>query len=121
MENCKVKHLLFLLSTGLALVLSSGAVAGDPAAGESKFRQLCASCHGNTGKGDGPAARGLRPPPADMTSSEWQASVDDDYLREIITRGGPAVGKSPMMTPFGHALRGDDLDNIIAFIRAMDD
>jgi mono/diheme cytochrome c family protein len=107
----------------LALLVGGAqvALAADVEAGETKFRQLCFSCHGNTGRGDGPAAAGLRPKPADMTSAQWQSSVADDYLRDIITRGGAAVGKSPMMTPWGHALKGDDLDNVIAYIRSLDD
>ena len=114
---------LLSCAVGIAFTigLSPSALAADAAAGEARFKQLCASCHGNAGKGDGPAAAALRPKPADMTSADWQASVDGDYLREIITRGGAAVGKSPMMTPFGHALRGEDMDNMIAFIRSLGD
>lgn len=116
-----MKPLQLLVAACLTLVLSTGAMAADVSAGETKFRQLCASCHGNTGQGDGPASRSLRPAPADMSDADWQASVDDDYLREIITKGGGAVGKSPMMTGFGHALRGDDLDNVMAYIRRLAD
>jgi high-affinity iron transporter len=35
--------------------------------GAAVFLTACASCHGSTGRGDGPAARGLAPPPADLT------------------------------------------------------
>jgi high-affinity iron transporter len=35
--------------------------------GAAVFQNACASCHGSTGRGDGPAARGLAPPPADLT------------------------------------------------------
>ena len=105
-----------------ALMLSVGYVqAGDAAAGETRFKQLCATCHGPTGKGDGPAAPGLNPKPRNMNDAEWQASVDDDYLANIIKKGGPAVGKSPMMTPFGHALNEQQLKDVIAYIRKLDD
>lgn len=116
-----MKAFHFLAIACLTIAISTGAMAADVAAGETRFRQLCANCHGNTGQGDGPASRGLRPRPANMAEAEWQASVDDDYLRQIITRGGASVGKSPMMTGFGHTLRGDDLDNVIAFIRSLAD
>jgi mono/diheme cytochrome c family protein len=35
--------------------------------GRNEFVQSCASCHGVSGKGDGPVANSLRPRPADLT------------------------------------------------------
>jgi len=35
--------------------------------GESVFLRHCAACHGETGRGDGPAAGALRVAPADLT------------------------------------------------------
>jgi mono/diheme cytochrome c family protein len=32
------------------------------------FRNYCAPCHGNDGRGNGPAASSLRKPPADLTA-----------------------------------------------------
>lgn len=64
---------------------------------EAIFNSRCVTCHGQNGKGDGPASAGLQPPPRDFTSHEWQASVTDEYLEKIIKFGGAAVGKSPMM------------------------
>ncbi|QKK01420.1 MAG: cytochrome c [Pseudomonadota bacterium] len=111
----------------IAVVISAGnllagsALAADAAAGEAKFKQLCATCHGPTGQGDGPASAALNPSPRDMSDAEWQASVDDEHLKTVITQGGAAVGLAPTMTAFGHALKGDDLDNVIAYIRSLDD
>jgi len=36
--------------------------------GKESFLQYCATCHGKTGKGDGPAAYVLRTPPPDLTT-----------------------------------------------------
>jgi mono/diheme cytochrome c family protein len=38
-----------------------------PASGEVLYRRYCASCHGLAGRGDGPAAGALTPPPTDLT------------------------------------------------------
>jgi mono/diheme cytochrome c family protein len=35
--------------------------------GATTFRAYCAQCHGITGRGDGPAAKALKIPPADLT------------------------------------------------------
>lgn len=110
-----------------ALILSAGsllahsALAADAEAGEAKFKQLCATCHGQTGQGDGPASAALNPKPRDMSDSEWQESVDDEHLRTVIKDGGAAVGLSPTMTAFGHALSDEDVENIVAYIRSLDD
>ena len=110
-----------------AVILSAGALlaqpseAADASAGEAKFKQLCATCHGPTGKGDGPASAALNPQPRDLSSAEWQNSVDDAHIRTVIKDGGAAVGLSPVMTAFGHALSEEDLDNIVAYIRSLDD
>jgi mono/diheme cytochrome c family protein len=64
---------------GLALMLLAGpALAEDPLdeasaedllleIGRGDFLRLCASCHGASARGDGPAASGLKVPPADLT------------------------------------------------------
>ena len=39
----------------------------SPASGKEMFNSYCASCHGKSGKGDGPAASALKQPPADLT------------------------------------------------------
>ena len=59
----------------------------------------CSTCHGTEGKGNGPAAITLNPKPRNYTDVAWQKSVTDDHLREIIVKGGAAVGKSPLMPP----------------------
>jgi len=64
-----------LLAPALALVLINDTTAGaqratDPAGvktGRELFATYCASCHGITGRGNGPAAEELRRRPADLT------------------------------------------------------
>lgn len=111
----------FTLVAGIAALcmISGQAQAGDAEAGKAKFQQFCATCHGPAGAGDGPASAALRPKPRALNDGEWQATVDDDYLKKVITEGGAAVGLSPMMTPWGHALKGEDLENVVAYIRSL--
>lgn len=104
----------------LALALASApALAADAKAGQARFQQLCAACHGPAGKGDGAAAVALKPKPRDLTNAAWQASVKDAYLRDVIAKGGAAVGKSPLMAPFGASLPGEQLANVVAYIRSL--
>jgi mono/diheme cytochrome c family protein len=41
--------------------------AKPPSSGDILYRKYCASCHGVEGRGDGPAAPALTPPPVDLT------------------------------------------------------
>jgi hypothetical protein len=59
----------------------------------------CAACHGERGKGDGPAAVALTPKPRDWTDAAWNKTVTDERLAKVIVSGGQAVGLSPLMTP----------------------
>lgn len=114
----RVLLIAVLLTAGGAL--ADPASAADAAAGETKFKQMCSTCHGPTGHGDGPASAALNPSPRDLSDPEWQASVDDEHIRTVITQGGAAVGLSPMMTAFGH-LNDEDVANLVAYIRTLDD
>ncbi|HWQ53508.1 MAG TPA: cytochrome c [Bryobacteraceae bacterium] len=40
----------------------------SPSSGPAMYRAYCASCHGVSGKGDGPAATALKRQPADLTA-----------------------------------------------------
>ena len=46
---------------------AASAAQGPPTDGRVLFATYCASCHGKTGRGDGPAAEALRIKPADLT------------------------------------------------------
>lgn len=53
----------------VAAIGGSGLVVADNhkgVAGEDDFKQYCASCHGVSGKGDGPVAPSLKNPPTDL-------------------------------------------------------
>jgi len=55
--------------------------------------------YGASGAGDGAAAAALKPKPRDYSDAEWQASVTDEYIEEVILKGGAAKGLSPLMPP----------------------
>ena len=57
------------------------------ATGSALFRERCVTCHGERGRGDGPASSGLRPPPADLVLHVPQHS--DGELFYMVSRGMP--------------------------------
>lgn len=85
--------------------------------GATLYKANCASCHGESGKGDGPAAAVMKPPPTDHTNATYMATLSDEDLAKVIQMGGAMRGK-PLM-PSNPQLRGDDLDALVAFTRGL--
>ncbi len=56
------------------------------AAGQATYAQYCAACHGAEGKGDGAAAAGLNPKPADFHAAHVQG-LSDGAIFYVITHG----------------------------------
>jgi high-affinity iron transporter len=63
----------------------STAAAADP--GKAVFEANCATCHGSTGKGDGPAGAGLEVPPRNFTTGEFKYGADLASVEHTIGTG----------------------------------
>ncbi len=58
-----------VMGAGLGAALTALGCAVQPQAdGKALFHDYCAGCHGDDGRGDGPAALGLARKPADLTT-----------------------------------------------------
>ncbi len=57
--------------------------------GEKVAKVNCVSCHGDKGKGNGPAAVALNPKPADWTSKRVQDEPDGEIFWKITNGRGP--------------------------------
>lgn len=57
--------------------------------GAETYQQYCAVCHGNTGKGDGPAASALkvRPPDLRTLARRHGGKFPDTYVASILRNG----------------------------------
>lgn len=95
------------------------ALRGDPAAGAKLYATYCASCHGSEGKGDGPVATSLKPPPANHADHVYMGTLSDEHLYTVIAQGGATVGKSPMMAPWRGVINDQGIRDLIAFIRKL--
>jgi high-affinity iron transporter len=84
--------------------------------GERIYAERCAQCHGGLGRGDGPAARGLSPPPADLTLRTATGPLPADYFRRV-TYGTPGTA----MPAFGSVLSPDERWDVIAHVLTLSD
>jgi mono/diheme cytochrome c family protein len=80
--------------------------------GAEVFGRNCTGCHGQAGKGDGPAAVALLPRPRDLSSARFS----DRALSEVLWNG---VKGSSMHG--WHHLPGNDLRGLAAFVRSLED
>ena len=95
------------------------ASGGDAGKGEALYATYCGSCHGLRGDGDGPVGASLDPQPAKHSDAAYMDGLSDEHLFTVIKRGGPAVGKSPLMAPWGGTLSDDQIRDVVAFTRSL--
>ena len=85
--------------------------------GGELYKMNCVPCHGPGGKGDGPSAATLNPPPRDHTDPELMESLADKRIGETVQKGGIISGYPNM--PSSPHIRGDDLVALVAFVRSL--
>jgi cytochrome c5 len=113
-----------LLASAFLLVASIASAEEPPAAATQEaatvWQQRCSTCHGLSGKGDGPAGAALTPKPRDFSSADWQKTVTDDHLQKVILEGGQAVGLSMLMIPNPDlAAKPDVIKALVAHVRGL--
>jgi len=104
-----------LLACLLALLVAVPALAADLDAGKNLYLSRCLFCHGQSGKGDGPAAAGLKPPPTNLTTPEYWKTATAEQMKGIIANGIP----SSAMLPFKAALSPEQIDTLVTYLRTF--
>jgi mono/diheme cytochrome c family protein len=87
------------------------------AAGKSLFENNCSSCHGVSGRGDGPAAKALNPVPADLATAVRMPMARDSYLYWAIAEGGAPVRSA--MPSFKLSLSSAQIWKIVLYLRTL--
>jgi mono/diheme cytochrome c family protein len=96
---------------------SSGSAAVPPERGREIYKANCVACHGESGKGDGPGAGVLKPPPRDHTDRAYMSTLSDKEIGDIIRMGGAIKGK-PLM-PSHPQINGGDLNALVGYVRSL--
>ena len=106
------------LLRGLSATAPSASAATNPALCPDVYRSRCASCHGVSGRGDGPLAASLKPPPRDFSKSTFGRYRSDEALRQVIVGGGSVLGLSPVM-PAHPELSDAELHELVRCLRSF--
>lgn len=97
------------------------AEAGDASRGQPLYQQYCSSCHGPEGCGGGPLSANLDPKPALHCDGDYMNALSDEHLFTVVQKGGFAVGKSPLMAPWGGTLDDAQIWDVVAYMRSLAD
>jgi mono/diheme cytochrome c family protein len=106
--------------------------APSAAAGRETFLKYCASCHGKTATGDGPAAFVLKTPPPDLTtlSKQHEDKFPAGYISAVLTFGKSFASHGAVDMPiWGSRFKTLDpvhdptgqqhIDDVVAYIRSL--
>lgn len=88
--------------------------AAARAAGAGIYQANCATCHGPQGRGDGPAAPAMTPPPSNFTESKY-ADYPDQFFFWIVSEGKKGTG----MPPWKDLLSEEDRWRVVEFLRSF--
>ena len=108
-----------LLALALAARAQSPADGADLALGKARFEVFCASCHGAAGDGQGPAAKGLTPPPRNFTVGDFRYGGTDKDIFEVISNGAASKGGSPLMAAWGPIIPEAERWALVRYIRSL--
>jgi mono/diheme cytochrome c family protein len=112
-----------------AAIISSIGYAEGAEKGKADYINLCASCHGTKGKGDGPVAKYLSKAPADLTklSDAHNGIFPSERVFELIdgrrevgahgTREMPVWGRSTFLAPARMRAKFREITHYISMLR----
>ncbi len=92
----------------------------------TKYQNFCASCHGDKGAGNGPAAAGLNPKARNFTDKAWKAGhgSDKERIAKVIKLGVAGAGypdlKNVAMAPWGGVLTDEEVTQMVEVVQSFD-
>ena len=108
----------FVVGACAAVVLMTArAWGGDTSElGVRLYAERCSPCHGEHGRGDGPTAPALVPPPRDFADAAFWKGRTLAQLRAVVKDGKPGT----MMPPFAGVLSDAEIDAVAESLRRFD-
>ena len=113
----KVSFLFALVTASISILPNFG--YADAATGKASFEQRCSSCHGASGMGDGPVAAALPPGTiGNLVAGPFKFAKDEAKLRELLQKGGAALGLNAMMPPVAGA-SDEEFNALVKYVLSL--
>ena len=104
---------------GVAISAGAATGKGDAAKGKALFEEKCAGCHGKDGKAETDLGKKLKPHPANLSDTKAMAEKTQAEIVKIITDGGKASGRSPLMAAWGTKLGEDGVRDVVEHMKQI--
>lgn len=112
------RALLLLSFLGLAACQPDGRGKMQRLSAQDLFRLHCSTCHGD-GSGNGHVAATLKVKPRNLKHRDWQTSVSDEQILNVIRNGGAARKLSPEMPAFEDKLSDQEMQALVVYLRVL--
>lgn len=85
--------------------------------GQAVYMERCAACHGDSGRGDGSAAKSLSPAPAKLKGAA--ENLGDTYMFWRIAEGGAMDPFNSSMPAHQSVLSEDQIWQVVEFLKTL--
>ena len=85
------------------------------AAGQKLYAKNCASCHGETGKGDGKMGAQMTPTPSNLTDADWKHGSTDGEIFVVVRDGVKGTG----MKSFKSKMVEKDMWDVVNYVHSL--
>jgi cytochrome c oxidase cbb3-type subunit III len=101
------------------VAVASTAFAQETVPPKMTYMMFCATCHGESGKGNGPSGASLSTKPRNFTDCKLMAAISDQTIFKVIKYGGAAAGLSREMPGWAASLDDNDIHGLVKHIRGF--
>jgi cytochrome c oxidase cbb3-type subunit 3 len=111
----------FLICIGL-VIWNTPVQAGagmEPLVGRKLYMTHCYTCHGVTGKGDGPAAARLQPKPRNLTDDAYLSKKTDQDIYNVISGGSAGLHRFSGMPDWKAIFYPERIWDVVAYLRTL--
>ena len=113
----RMRHMLAISALALASAVQAQAPAISAERGKSLYQKnMCFTCHGTSGRGDGPAGLELNPRPRNFTTPRFHELRTDGELFWVIRNGSPGTR---MFSYSPSVITEDEAWKVIHYLRTL--
>ncbi|RDH81379.1 MAG: hypothetical protein DIZ80_14925 [endosymbiont of Galathealinum brachiosum] len=112
-----IKFIFFFVITSTTSIASECfELSVNVVCGKQYYQEYCALCHGENADGNGRIAGNMKhPSPTNLILS----SASDQYMREIIVKGGEKIIRSSYMPPWGNEFGAAQVSSLILYLKEI--